>query len=427
MGFSELQNLMEVDQRLLALADQARHQSNAKFAAIDTVVRYNQAKVLKAFQDMRITDAHLHGTTGYGYNDLGRDALDGMYAQIFNTEDAVVRGQFVSGTHAIASVLQALLHQGDHLIFAGGKPYDTLHKVVGWTGHSQQSLFARGVEVDIVENTSSGDLDRSQIIAAIRPETKMIHFQRSRGYTMRRAWSCAELEPVFKAIKALRSDIIIYVDNCYGEFVEMREPTDVGADIMAGSLIKNPGGGLALWGGYIVGSKALIADVMEYVVAPGLGKDMGGTTQVIRGFYQGLFMAPHVVGQALKGAIFAANMLMNLGFTVDPQPQDERFDIIQAVVMDSREQLLAFCQGIQQGSPIDSMALPIPDYLPGYSHEVVMAAGTFVQGASIELSADAPLVEPYVAYMQGGLTLEHVELGILIALNNMIERQVLML
>ncbi|QOR35762.1 methionine gamma-lyase family protein [Clostridium sp. 'deep sea'] len=425
MSFLALKEILNVNNQLLTLADNALLSCEQSFKEIRETARYNQARVLKSFQEHGVTDMHLQGSTGYGYSDLGRDTLDEIYAEVFYSESAVVRGQFVSGTHAISAAMQGLLLAGDELIFAGGYPYDTLHKVVGWTSDSKHSLLNKGVKVKVINTTKSGDLDTTSIVNNITAKTKMVHFQRSRGYTTRRAWSCAEVEPVFKAIKKVNPNIIIFVDNCYGEFVEKLEPTSVGADVMAGSLIKNPGGGLALWGGYIVGKEQFINDIMDYCVAPGLGRDMGGTQNIIRSFYHGLFLAPHVVGQALMGAVFAANIFEKLNLTVDPKANEQRYDIIQSVNMKNKEQLIAFCEGIQKGSPVDSMANPIPGMLPGYDHEVIMAAGTFIQGASIEFSADAPVIEPYTVYMQGGQMLEHIELGIITALNHMIKKGVL--
>ncbi len=425
MSFLALQDILKVDSRLLQVADEALEVCQDSFNSIQDVARYNQARVLESFRKHGVTEAHLQGSTGYGYSDIGRDTLDQIYADVFYAEDAVVRGQFVSGTHAIAAVLQGLLLTDDELIFAGGYPYDTLHKVVGWSGNSQHSLLAKGVRIKVAKSNKNGDLSLPAIVEQLTAKTKMIHFQRSRGYAERRAWSCAELKDIFGAIKKINPEIIIFVDNCYGEFVEKTEPTAVGADIMAGSLIKNPGGGLALWGGYIVGTECLVSSVMDYAYAPGLGKEMGGTCNILRGFYQGLFLAPHVVGQALMGSVFAAAICKKVGFKVNPDTDEPRFDIIQAIYMNSKPQLLAFCEGIQKGSPIDSMATPVPGVLPGYQHQVVMAAGTFIQGASIEFSADAPLVEPYTAFLQGGQTLEHIQMGIIIALNHLIERQLL--
>lgn len=424
-GFDRLTSLFAINAKLIQVAKQVNEKLEKSYQKVDDIICGNQAKVLHAFKSCGVTESHLWGSTGYGYNDIGRDMLDEIYAKVFRTESALVRGQFVSGTHAIASCLLALLEPGDTLLFATGMPYDTLHKVVGWEGNSRLSLHQKGVKTEVIPLLPDGKMDIPGILSKIDHTTKMVHFQRSQGYTWRKAFSCSELGRTISKIKEVKSDIKIFVDNCYGEFTCADEPTYLGADLMAGSLIKNPGGGFALWGGYVVGSHEDVLRVSEYCTAPGLGKEMGGTLNVLRSFYQGFFMAPHVVGQALKGAIFTAALCQALGFKTSPLVQEDRYDIIQAIEFDNKAQLIAFCQGVQAASPIDSMAIPEPGPLPGYNHDVIMAAGTFIQGASLEYTADAPLKPPFIGYVQGGLTFEHAKIGILMALNTMIEKQLL--
>jgi cystathionine beta-lyase family protein involved in aluminum resistance len=391
-----------------------------QFKIYDSIALHNQAKVLAAFNNNNVSEGHLQGSTGYGYNDIGRDTLDKIYAEVFGAEAAIVRGQFVSGTHAISSAINGLLFPGDEVIFASGMPYDTLHKVIGWTTNSKHSLLSKGIKPIIVP-LENNKINLNYVLDNINDKTKMIYFQKSRGYTNRDAFSNKALEEVFKVIKSINNSIIIFVDNCYGEFVEKTEPSDHGADVIAGSLIKNPGGGLAPWGGYIAGKEDLITQIMDYAVAPGLGRDMGGTNYILRSYYQGLFMAPSIVKQSIQGAILLSAVMKKLGFTVSPEVDAARYDIIQSITFHDKNLLLSFCKNIQHASPIDSMATPIPGDLPGYDSQVIMAAGTFIQGASIELSADAPVKEPYTVYVQGGLTYEHIKIAIIKILNQMIE------
>lgn len=407
---------------LVGLAKEAECSAREVCAEIDSLAAANQLKVLQAFWREGVTEAHLWGSTGYGYNDIGREALDRIYAAVFGGEEAFVRSHFVSGTHAIADALLGTLKPGNRLLFASGQPYDTLHKVVGWKGNSPHSLLAKGIRVDILPLTRNEGIDLERLAESLSERVTMVYIQRSRGYDWRRAISCSEIGEVCSLVKELSPETIVFVDNCYGEFVEQQEPLDVGADLVAGSLIKNPGGGLALWGGYIAGKSKLVNAIADYSTAPGLGRELGGTLNVLRSYFQGLFLAPHLVGQALKGAVFAANLFSMLGLETSPQPDARRSDIIQAVRFQTREQLIEFCRGIQQASPIDSQALPEPGSLPGYEHPVIMAAGTFVQGASLELTADAPVREPYIAYLQGGLTYEHAQIGILLACDRLIKR-----
>lgn len=382
------------------------------FEYYEEVALNNQEKVLNAFINNHVTDSHLNGSTGYGYNDMARDTLDEIYADIFKAEKAIVRGQFVSGTHAISAALNGLLFPGDEIIFATGTPYDTLHKIIGWTSDSPHTLINKGISCKVIDLLNDS-IDLDALKKNISAKTKVIHFQKSRGYTNRDTFSNENLEEAFKIIKNIDEEIIIFVDNCYGEFVEKTEPIEHGADIIAGSLIKNPGGGLALWGGYIAGKQKLINNVLDYAVAPGLGEDMGGTYNIIRSFYQGIFLAPSVVKNSTMGAILMSKVMEDLGFMVSPIPNEKRYDIIQTITFNDEDILLEFCKGIQNNSPIDSIATPVPSLLPGYDVPVVMAAGAFVQGASIELSADAPIKKPYTVFMQGGLTYEHVKIAII--------------
>jgi len=397
-----------------------------KFYQYEEIALFNQEKVLNAFVNNKVSDTHLNGSTGYGYGDIGRETLDKIYADIFKAEAAIVRGQFVSGTHAISAVLNGLLHSDDEIIFATGKPYDTLHKIIGWTSQSNHTLMNKGINVKTI-SLKDNEIDLDSILSKITEKTKIIHFQKSRGYTDRDSFSNNTLEHIFKKIKNKFKDIVIFVDNCYGEFVEKTEPIEHGADILAGSLIKNPGGGLALWGGYVVGKEKLIEEVLDYAIAPGLGSDMGGTQNILRSFYQGLFIAPSVVKQSIKGAILMSETMKNLGFTVSPLAEEDRFDIIQSITFNDKPLLLEFCKSIQNNSPIDSMATPVASMLPGYDDPVIMAAGTFVQGASIELSADAPIKKPYTVYVQGGLTYEHVKIAIIKVLENFLNKNIIKL
>ena len=360
-------------------------------------------------------------SSGYGYNDLGRDTLEQVYADCFHAKAALVRPQITCGTHALALALMSNLRPGDELLSPVGKPYDTLEEVIG-IRPSTGSLAEYGITYRQVEFLPDGGFDFEGIKAAINEKTKLVTIQRSKGYLLRKTLSVAEIGELIRFIKGIRSDIICMVDNCYGEFVEVIEPTDVGADMVVGSLIKNPGGGLAPIGGYIVGKKECIDNAAYRLTSPGLGKEVGASLGVIQSFYQGLFQAPVVVASALKGAIFAANLYEKLGFTVLPDGRESRHDIIQAIKLGSEERLCAFCEGIQAGAPVDSYVTPEPWDMPGYDSKVIMAAGAFVQGSSIELSADGPLKEPYNVYFQGGLTWYHAKFGILMSLQKLYER-----
>ncbi|EJT5916979.1 methionine gamma-lyase family protein [Clostridium perfringens] len=404
----------------IKLYNQAIIDVENEFKIYDEIREYNQLKVLKAFQEERISDNHFTNSTGYGYGDIGRDTLDLVYARIFNAEKALVRPHFVNGTHALGTALFGNLRPGDTILAVTGSPYDTLHSVIGISGEENiGSLKEYGVnykQVDLVD----GKINIEKALEVIKEDEsiKLIHMQRSTGYGWRNAFQVKELGEAIKAIKELREDLIVFVDNCYGEFIDIIEPTDVGADLIAGSLIKNIGGGIAPTGGYIVGKEKYIDQASYRLTVPGIGAECGCTFGVMKDFYQGLFLAPHVAIEALKGAIFCARIMELAGFEVLPKYNDKRSDIIQAIKFNDKEKLIKFCKGVQYASPIDSFVECEPWAMPGYSDEVIMAAGAFIQGSSIELSADAPIREPYIAYLQGGLTFDHAKIGVLIALNN---------
>ncbi len=397
-----------------------------RFEAIDEVAEYNQMKVLNAMQECKVSDVHFAATTGYGYNDLGRDTLEEVYAKVFHTEDAIVRPQLVSGTHALAVALSSQLRPGDELLSPVGKPYDTLEEVIG-IRESVGSLAEYGVKYRQVDLLEDGSFDWENIRKAINEKTKMVTIQRSKGYQTRPTLSVSKIGELIRFVKEIKPDVICMVDNCYGEFVETIEPTDVGADMCVGSLIKNPGGGLAPIGGYIVGKKECIERAAARLTSPGLGKEVGASLGVISSFYQGFFLAPTVTAGALKGAIFAANVYEKLGFGVVPNGTESRHDIIQAVTFGTPEGVIEFCKGIQAAAPVDSYVVPEPWAMPGYDSDVIMAAGAFVQGSSIELSADAPIKPPYAVYFQGGLTWNHAKFGILMSLQKLVEAKIVTL
>ncbi len=391
-----------------------------RFNKIDATAEYNQLKVIKAMQDQKVSAECFNGSTGYGYDDIGRETLEAVYASVFKAEDALVRPQITCGTHALALALMSNLRPGDELLSPVGKPYDTLEEVIG-IRPSQGSLAEYGItyaQVDLLEN---GDFDYDGIKAAINEKTRLVTIQRSKGYASRPTLSVEKIGQLIAFIKEIKPDVICMVDNCYGEFVETKEPTEVGADMCVGSLIKNPGGGLAPIGGYIVGKKECVSNAAHRLTSPGLGKEVGASLGIMQSFFQGFFLAPTVVAGALKGAIFAANVYERLGFPVVPNSTEERFDIIQAVSFNKPEGLIAFCQGIQAAAPVDSYVSPEPWDMPGYDSQVIMAAGAFVQGSSIELSADGPLRPPYTAFFQGGLTFNHAKLGILMSLQKVMD------
>lgn len=384
-----------------------------------------QAHVLKAFQDHKVSDHHFHPSTGYGYNDAGRDTLENVYAQVFGAEAGLVRPQMVSGTHAITTALFGVLRPGDELLYISGVPYDTLQPVIGISQPVSGSLIDFGISFQAVDLTVDGHFDYAAIEQAIQPKTKVIAIQRSKGYADRPSLSIDKIAAVIAHIRKKHKDKIIFVDNCYGEFVETREPTMVGADLMAGSLIKNPGAGLVKTGGYIVGKENLVAACANRLIAPGIGREAGPSLYSLAEMYQGLFLAPHIVGQALKGALFTAATLENVQMEPIPKWHEKRTDIVQSVKFCTAEQMIAFCQSIQAASPVNSQFKPIPDKMPGYEDAVIMAAGTFVQGSSIELTADGPIRPPYLAFVQGGLTYSHVKIAILSALDHLLQKNLI--
>lgn len=394
---------------------------NERFAEIDARAEYNQMKVIKAMQENRVSAECFNMSSGYGYNDLGRDTLEKVYASCFKGEDALVRPQITCGTHALALALMSNLRPGDELMSPVGKPYDTLEEVIG-IRPSKGSLAEYGVTYSQVDLLPDGSFDYENIKKAINDRTKLVTIQRSKGYATRPTLSVTRIGELISFIKNIKPDVICMVDNCYGEFVEEKEPLEVGADMIVGSLIKNPGGGLAPIGGYIVGKKECVENAAYRLTSPGLGKEVGASLGVIQSFYHGFFMAPTVVSGALKGAVFAANIYEKLGFSVIPNGTESRHDIIQAVTFNNPDAMIAFCEGIQAAAPVDSYVTPEPWAMPGYDSDVIMAAGAFVQGSSIELSADGPIKPPYAVYFQGGLTWYHAKLGILMSLQKLKER-----
>ena len=403
------------------LYKQALNDVEEQFKIYDEIREYNQLKVLNAFQEERISDMHFTNSSGYGYDDIGRDTLDKVYARIFNTESALVRPHFVNGTHAIGCALMGNLRTNDTMLCITGTPYDTLHNIIGISGKDNiGSLREYGVNYKQVD-LKDGTFDKESIINVLKEDSsiKLVHIQRSTGYGWRKSFLVSEIGEIISAIKEIRSDVCVFVDNCYGELIDTIEPTDVGADLIAGSLIKNLGGGIAPTGGYIAGKKKYVDQAAFRLTTPGIGGECGSTFGVMRQLYQGLFLAPHIVMEAVKGAVFCARIMEIAGFEVLPKYNDKRSDIIQAIKFNDREKLIAFCKGIQKGSPIDSFVECEPWAMPGYNDEVIMAAGAFIQGSSIELSADAPIREPYIAYLQGGLTFDHAKIGILISLNSL--------
>ena len=409
-----------ISERVIRLGEEAEKKCCGRFEEIDCIAELNQMKVLQAFRDNRVSEAHLMPSTGYGYNDIGRDTLEQVYASVFRTEDALVRSQLVSGTHALTIALSGNLRPGDEMMSPVGKPYDTLDEVIG-IRPARGSLKEYGVTYRQADLREDGSFDFDAIRHALTEKTRLVEIQRSKGYAARRTFSVAEIGELIRFIKGIRPDVICMVDNCYGEFVETTEPTEVGADLCVGSLIKNPGGGLAPIGGYIAGKTEYVENAAYRLTAPGLGKELGASLGTSRLLYQGLFLSPTVTAAAEKGAVFAAQLLGDLGFPVSPGPEETRHDIIQAVDLKTPEALKAFCRGIQAAAPVDSFVTPEPWDMPGYSDPVIMAAGAFVSGASIELSADGPMRPPYTAFFQGGLTYAHAKAGILMALQKMTE------
>ncbi len=411
MEMKEMYGSLGISDAVLEFGLDIEKQLKERFSAIDETAEYNQMKVIRAMQECRVSDIHFAATTGYGYNDLGRDVLEEVYAKTFHGEDALVRPQVMSGTHALHIALSGNLRPGDELLSPVGKPYDTLDEVIG--------IREYGVTYRQVDLLPDGSFDYEGIRAAINERTKLVAIQRSKGYATRPTLSVSQIGELIAFIKGIKPEVICMVDNCYGEFVERIEPMEVGADMMVGSLIKNPGGGLAPIGGYIVGTKACVERASYRLSAPGLGKEVGASLGLNQSFFQGFFLAPTVVAGALKGAIFAANIYEKLGFSVVPDSTESRHDIIQAVTFGTPEGVIAFCKGIQAAAPVDSFVTPEPWDMPGYDAPVIMAAGAFVQGSSIELSADGPIKPPYAVYFQGGLTWYHAKLGILMSLQKL--------
>ncbi len=417
---NQMYNKLGICDEVIDFSEKVLDELNERFAKIDEVAEYNQLKVISAMQQNRVNAACFAATTGYGYDDVGRDNLERVYAACFGTQAALVRPQITCGTHALSVALTAILRPGDELLSPVGKPYDTLEEVIG-IRESKCSLKEFGItyaQVDLLEN---GEFDYDGIKAAINEKTKMVTIQRSKGYQTRPTFSVKQIGELISFVKSIKPDIICRVDNCYGEFVEKTEPSNVGADMIVGSLIKNPGGGLAPIGGYICGTSECVEKCAYRLSAPGLGQEVGANLGIMPAFYQGFFMSPTVVAGALKGAVFASRCYEKLGFKVVPGSDESRHDIIQAVELGSKERMIAFCKGIQAAAPVDSYVTPEPWAMPGYDSEVIMAAGAFVQGSSIELSADGPIREPYAVYFQGGLTWYHAKLGIMMSIQKLYE------
>lgn len=417
----------KMDSRLVKLGEQAMEEARTAFAGIEEMQEYNQQKMLAAFIHNGVSESHFVGSTGYGYDDRGRETLDAVFAMAMGAEEALVRHNFVCGTHALTVALFGVLRPGDVMLSVTGKPYDTLQAVIGLTGDRNGSLLDFGIQYKEVALTPDGKPDLPAIREAVKQGGKMVYIQRSRGYSLRPSLRVEEIETIARAAKEVDPHCIVMVDNCYGEFVQEEEPVSRGADLMAGSLIKNPGGGIAPTGGYIAGRHDLVQSCAYRLTTPGLGKEVGCTMQANRELFMGAFHAPHVTGEALKTAVFASALFSLLGYDVTPRFDEPRADIIQAVMLRNEKALIAFCQGMQKGAPVDSFVVPEPWDMPGYDSQVIMAAGAFTLGASIELSADAPLREPYAAWMQGGLNFHSGKVGVLLGAQSMIDSGVLTL
>ena len=413
-----------IDEGVLKLVAEAEDEVRSEFEKLDDIMAYNQYKVLSAFQKNRIRDMHFSWKTGYGYDDAGREAIGQTFADVFHTDAALVRTTFVNGTHALATTLLGILRPGDELIYATGEPYDTLQTVIGITNYEKGngSLRDYGVTFKQVDLLPDGSIDIEGVKAAITDKTRMITAQRATGYSWRKAISMDEIERLMKAIEEVNPDIVKMVDNSYGEFLDIKEPTDVGADVMASSLIKNPGGGLALSGAYIAGRQDLIDQIQYRMTCPGIGGECGLTYGQTRTMFQGFFLGPRAANSALKGAVLCGKVYEKLGFEVSPKAGDIRSDIVQSVKFKDPAKLIAFCEGIQAAAPVDSFVAPVPGDMPGYEDKVIMAAGAFVQGSTIELSADAPMREPYIAYFQGGLTYEHSKFGVIKSVDTLLKK-----
>lgn len=413
----------DIDEKIIKFSKQAEEELKDTFKNFEDICFYNSQKVLKAFQDNNVSVTDFREITGYGYYDSGRDKLESIYAQVFKAEDALVRAQIMSGTHALNLAFTGLLKHGDTMLFITGEPYDSLKSIIGLSGDSRNSLIKNGVNIEIIDLIDSEFDEKTITERLLKSKVKLVEIQRSRGYSARKSLTIKKIEKIISAIRKVDKEVIIMVDNCYGDFVEKKEPTEVGADIIVGSLMKNLGGGICKTGGYIVGKKEYVNDVAERLTAPGVGKDLGANLNQNLSFYKGLFIAPSAVCSSLKSMAFSSNVLSKLGYEVSPEYNEERTDIIQTIELKNEKDLINFCVGLQKGSPIDSFIIPIPDKTPGYPHEEIMAGGSFIEGSTIELSADAPVVYPYTCYMQGGLTYEYGKLGVMIALNEIIKNK----
>jgi cystathionine beta-lyase family protein involved in aluminum resistance len=407
-----LKQMYNIDDETFKLSDDVLSDVKDKFEELKEIREYNQYKVLNAMQDAKLSDQHFNWTTGYGYNDIGREKVEEIYSKVFHTEDALVRPIIVNGTHALSLCVQGLVRPGDEILSITGKPYDTLEGVIG-IREEKGSLKEYGVTYEQVDFLENGNVDLEGIKQKINEKTKLVMIQRSKGYSWRKSLSIADIKEAIEVVKSVNPDLTVMVDNCYGEFLDIQEPTDVGADVMAGSLIKNPGGGLALTGGYIVGKSDLIEQISYRMTSPGVGKECGLTFGTTRSVLQGFFIAPYIVSQAVMGAIFCARLFEKLGYDVLPKHDENRSDIIQCIRLNNADEVIKFCEGIQAAAPVDSYVTPVPWEMPGYESEVIMAAGAFIQGSSIELSADAPIRPPYNVYFQGGLTFDHSKMGAL--------------
>ncbi|MCM3455065.1 methionine gamma-lyase family protein [Heyndrickxia oleronia] len=410
------------ESKLKQVVENVEQQIKPIHEKIDQRIEENQFRVLQSYQKHRVSDSHFIPSTGYGYDDIGRDTLEKIYADVFGGEAGLVRPQIISGTHAISIALFGVLRPGDELLYITGKPYDTLEEIVGIRGSGIGSLKEFNIDYNAVLLNSEGKVDFAAVKNAIKPNTKMIGIQRSKGYAIRPSFTINEIKEMISFVKAIKEDLVVFVDNCYGEFVEDIEPCHVGADLMAGSLIKNPGGGIVKTGGYIVGKKQWVEACSYRMTSPGIGAEAGASLYSLQEMYQGFFLAPHVVGQALKGAVFTSAILEHFMMNTDPKWDANRTDLIQSVQFDDPDKMIEFCQAIQFSSPINSYVTPYPSYMPGYEDDVIMAAGTFIQGASIELSADGPIRPPYTAYVQGGLTYSHVKIAVCSALDRLISK-----
>lgn len=417
--------LLQHGETIQPIVNKVENKLQELFKQVDMNIETNQFRVLQSFQQNRVSDSHFIPTTGYGYDDSGRDTLEKIYAEVFGAEAGLVRPQIISGTHAISIALFGVLRPGDELVYITGKPYDTLEEIVGIRGSGVGSLKEYNIGYKTVNLKNNRGIDFEAVSKAITSSTKMIGIQRSKGYATRPSFTIEEIKEMIAFVKEIKQDVVVFVDNCYGEFVELQEPCHVGADLMAGSLIKNPGGGIAKTGGYIVGKKELVEACSYRMTSPGIGAEAGASLYSLQEMYQGFFLAPHVVGQALKGAMFTAAFLEELGMNTSPSWDAPRTDLIQSVQFDDKDKMIAFCQAIQYASPINSHVTPYANYMPGYEDDVIMAAGTFIQGASIELTADGPIRAPYVAYVQGGLTYSHVKIAVCTAVDNLISKKML--